>query len=226
MFSLFSQGARFFRGPMEEMQTVRPVAALRRLPRVAALGPTRGGHAGVAAARVAGADEPLAGDVAQRAALSAYAELVHPTAQRHPLRCVADIMHPGLITIADSATVAQAWHVLVQSAVAQAPVVNAAGAPVGLFALAELLQPERLPTPQAHVLVWHALLAQSVQDLMWTPLTAVAPETDLRRLARVLLDTGLPGLPVLDAQDQPLGFVSRTDLLLALVADPPLDLWT
>ena len=57
-------------------------------------------------------------------------------------------------------------------------------------------------------------------------LQAVRPVAATRRLARVLLDTGLPGLPVLDAQDQPLGFVSRTNLLLALVADPPLDLWT
>jgi CBS domain-containing protein len=70
------------------------------------------------------------------------------------------------------------------------------------------------------------LLAQSVTDLMLTPIPSVAPETDIRRLARVLLDTGLPGLPVVDEQDHVIGFVSRTDILRAVVADPPLDLWT
>jgi CBS domain-containing protein len=36
----------------------------------------------------------------------------------------------------------------------------------------------------------------------------------------------LPGLPVVDEQDAVIGFVSRTDILHAVVADPPLDLWT
>jgi CBS domain-containing protein len=75
-------------------------------------------------------------------------------------------------------------------------------------------------------MAWQALLAQRVADLMWTPVPSVAPETDIRRLARVLLDTGLPGLPVVNAQDGVMGFVSRTDILRAVVGDPPLDLWT
>jgi CBS domain-containing protein len=75
-------------------------------------------------------------------------------------------------------------------------------------------------------MAWQALLAQRVSDLMWTPVPSVAPETDIRRLARVLLDTGLPGLPVVNEQDGVMGFVSRTDILRAVVADPPLDLWT
>ena len=51
------------------------------------------------------------------------------------------------------------------------------------------------------------------------------PETDLRRAASLLLGTGLPGVPVTDPAGQLLGFVSRSDLLRAIVADPPLDLW-
>jgi CBS domain-containing protein len=42
----------------------------------------------------------------------------------------------------------------------------------------------------------------------------------------VLLDTGLPGLPVVDDDGHVVGFISRTDILHAVVADPPLDLWT
>jgi CBS domain-containing protein len=74
-------------------------------------------------------------------------------------------------------------------------------------------------------LVWQALLAQSVVDVMWTPVPSVATDTDIRRVARVLLDTGLPGLPVVDDGGKVVGFVSRSDILRAVVADPPLDLW-
>jgi CBS domain-containing protein len=61
---------------------------------------------------------------------------------------------------------------------------------------------------------------------MWSPVASVALGTDIRRVARVLLDTGLPGLPVVDAEGLVIGFVSRSDILQAVDADPPLDLWT
>jgi CBS domain-containing protein len=77
-----------------------------------------------------------------------------------------------------------------------------------------------------HVLVWRALLSQSVAEVMWSPVPSVAMDTDIRRVARVLLDTGLPGLPTVDDLGRVTGFVSRTDILRAVVADPPLDLWT
>ena len=61
---------------------------------------------------------------------------------------------------------------------------------------------------------------------MWTPVPSVAPDTDIRRVARVLLDSGLPGLAVVDDDGRVTGFISRSDILRAVVADPPLDLWT
>jgi CBS domain-containing protein len=45
-------------------------------------------------------------------------------------------------------------------------------------------------------------------------------------VAGVLLDTGLPGLPVTDEAGVLIGFISRTDILRAVAADPPLDLWS
>ena len=45
-------------------------------------------------------------------------------------------------------------------------------------------------------------------------------------MAAVLLDTGLPGLPVTDEAGVLSGFISRTDILRAVAADPPLDLWS
>jgi len=61
---------------------------------------------------------------------------------------------------------------------------------------------------------------------MVSPVPTVSEETDLRRVASVLLDTGLPGLPVTDELGRMTGFVSRTDILRAVAADPPLDLWS
>ncbi len=67
---------------------------------------------------------------------------------------------------------------------------------------------------------------QPVSSVMLSPVPAVSEDTDLRRVARVLLDTHLPGLPVVAEDGQVAGFISRSDILRAVVHDPPLDLWS
>jgi CBS-domain-containing membrane protein len=158
--------------------------------------------------------------------MAAYASAAQPGIPRHPLSRVQDIMSHAVVLVAAASTVGEAWSTLAQRHVGQAPVVDAQGVLVGLLTRADLLHPDRLPGPDAHALVWRALQMQSVVEVMWTPVPSVAPDTDIRRLARVLLDTGLPGLPVVDDAGQVIGFVSRSDVLRAVVADPPLDLWT
>jgi CBS-domain-containing membrane protein len=227
MFSVYGRAGRLFRGSMEDLRKIVPTAAIGRSRRIGAIGredleaglPTVGAHAGAAA-------HGARPDAAHRDAMAAYAQSAQLQPARHPLTLVRDIMHSHALTLREDATVAQAWDLLAQQQLGQAPVVNASGMLVGLLTRAELMRPDRLPGSGAHALVWQALLMQSVADLMWTPVPSVAPETDIRRLARVLLDTGLPGLPVVDEQGHVSAFVSRTDILHAVVADPPLDLWS
>jgi len=161
-----------------------------------------------------------------RSPLAAYVQTGAMQVPRHPLTRVADVMSHGVITVPADIPVLQAWQQLAQHGVSQAPAVDARGQLVGLLTRAELLKPERLPLPRVDALVWRALLAQPVSDIMWTPVPAVARETDIRHVARVLLDTHLPGLPVVDDAGMVEGFVSRTDILRAVVHDPPLDLWS
>jgi CBS domain-containing protein len=165
-------------------------------------------------------------DSAHRTALAAYAQTRNPSMPRHPLTRVDAVMSKTVTTVPDSATVDQAWQVLAHNRLGQAPVVTAAGTLVGLISRADLMRADRLPGPDSHALAWKTLLMRAVVELMWTPVPSVAPETDIRRVARVLLDTGLPGLPVVDDDGKVTGFVSRSDILRAVVADPPLDLWT
>lgn len=221
MFSVYGRGGRTFRGSLEELRQVGPVTAVARTRVTAAVGLDPWDHARAEALQTA---TPL--DVAHRAALDSYAQAAKSDTPRQPLTEVGAIMQAPVVTLPDSATVEQAWHTLTQHHIGQAPVVGADGVLVGLLSRAELMQQERLPGPESHALVWRALLMQSVVDVMWTPVPSVAVQTDIRRVARVLLDTGLPGLPVVDDAGGVIGFVSRSDILRAVVADPPLDLWT
>lgn len=225
MFSIYGKAGRLFRGSMEELRKIGPLSAVARSNRVMPVGQS-GEEFPPVAGRFAGSAHASEPPPVRNLAVAAYVQTNKIETPRHPLSHVSDIMSPSVVTIPDTANVGQAWALLAEHQMGQAPVVNAQGLLVGLVSRAELMQRDRLPGPDTHALVWKALLVQSVTELMFTPLPAVAPETDIRRVARVLLDTGLPGLPVVDDGGLVRGFVSRSDILRAVVADPPLDLWT
>lgn len=229
MFSVYGKAGRTFRGTLEELRQVGPITRATRSAVVAPVGADpqdqNPSHFADLLPHPA-TPVPVPVDVAHRTALAAYAQTRNPGLPRQPLTRVDAVMNSPVVTIPDTSTVEQAWQVLSRSNLGQAPVVDAKGVLTGLFTRADLLRPERLPGPDDHAEAWAAMLAQSVVDVMWTPVPSVSVDADIRRVARVLLDSGLPGLPVADDEGRVTGFVSRSDILRAVVADPPLDLWT
>jgi CBS domain-containing protein len=263
MFSIYGENGRIFRGAMEDLwrvEALRGVMRTRRLagqsldprsplPSVIRRTPAHWAYEGsVPPAQtddgvVQHAAEAPRRSLAAGAALSAYARASGQARERQPLRRVADVMTRQPITVSADASVFEAWRLLGERGVGQAPVLAGArsatpGRLAGLISRAELLDLRRLPGPDAPADAWRELMMQPVSEVMFSPAPAVSPDADLRRVARVLLDTHLPGLPVLDTVDssgQPgvggaddgvlVGFISRSDILQAVVQDPPLDLW-
>jgi CBS domain-containing protein len=227
MFSIYGVSGPMFKGAMEELQRVSHTLGLARTQRIDPV--TRHLDDLAAAPFFHPPQAPLrgAGHARSQQAQNEYARLQQPEAPpRHPLRQVSDVMTRRVITVRDSASIQDGWQTLLTQKVGQAPVLDAQGKLVGLLTRAELLSLDRLPSPDQAALVWRMLLSQPLSQVMITPVAGVAPETDLRRAARVLLDTEWPGLPVVDSADRMLGFVSRSDILKAVVHDPPLDLWS
>lgn len=226
MFYIYGVNGQSFRGSMEQLRQIGRPGAAARTDAVKAVKRDGGDPAYAEAQANAGEPAPAEPiDETHRLALAAYAQTQNPILQRNPMRRVDDLMSRQVISIPDSATVLDGWHLLARHGVGQAPVVNKAGMLVGLLCRGDLLSPDRLPTPDSHPLVWRALMAQNVGDIMVSPVPSVSTDTDIRRVAGVLLDTGLPGLAVVDEQGVVAGFVSRSDILRAVVTDPPLDLW-
>lgn len=214
MFHVHGVQGRVFSGTLEQLRQHQLVTRVDRVRRVAA----------VAADATSGTADHAGGGVTAfglgAQAVQAYGQ---PARLRQPITCAADVMHTPALTVPATATLSEAWRELARHGISQAPVVGDQGRLVGLVGRSGLMPATSLEPPG--VASEAARLSQPVTAVMWSPVPSTAPGTDLRRVAALLLNTGLPGVPVADDSGDVLGFVSRTDLLRALATDPPLDLW-
>lgn len=115
---------------------------------------------------------------------------------------------------------ARAWHVLVGHQIHQAPVLDAGRRLVGIVSERNLLTTLNVEDGQVR-----DVLQKRVADVMTTPVVAAHPLTDIRRIARVMLERNVDGVPIVDDGGALAGFVSRSDILNAVVRDPPLSMW-
>lgn len=216
MFYVFNTNGPMFEGSHERLSQI---AAVRGVARPAAL---RSNTADIRQRHEQG--QTPTGNATDAAPQRQAAQLRSAYGQDAPrerrrLELVADVMTRGALTVHPQMTVEAAWSLLSQHQVGQVPVINDSDRVVGLLLRADMAPPSLARSPGP------AMAQRRVAEVMVTPVPAVSEDTALRRLAYVLMDTGLPGLPVTDVQGVLSGFVSRTDILRAVAADPPLDMW-
>ncbi|MBA3032997.1 MAG: CBS domain-containing protein [Gammaproteobacteria bacterium] len=206
MFSIYGMSGPVFRGSLEELKQVRQLHSLRAVRPIA----TEGEESGVAVI----ASPPRA------EAIHAYQEMLHHDQERGPLYLAEQVMQRQVITVAASDDVAQAWRTLHDHHIHQAPVLDDAARLIGVVSERNLLTALNIDADRII-----ASLSRQVRDVMTTPVVATAPLTDIRLIATVMLDQDVDGVPIVDDNGRLVGFVSRSDILRAVVADPPLSLW-
>jgi acetoin utilization protein AcuB len=219
MFIVYGLSGQSFRGPMERLNQVPGLPSARRARGVEKDGEELGPEYRVEARPALDVAAPDA------RALSAYEKMLPRSVDRGPVRHAWQVMGRDVLSLRTTDTVATAWHALATRGVRQAPVVDASNNVVGLVSDRDLLtvidlQP--LGKPGGRV---SGGLDRRVAEVMATPVVCADPVTDIRRIAHVLIETGLTALPVVNESQTLLGMVSRGDILRAAVADPPLSLW-
>ncbi len=224
MFSVFNVTGRLVSGTLEQLRDVAPVRAAARIR------PVTGQHALLQHSDAEHAFLHLSPSVAggqtdAQAAMAAYAKTQATRPRKQPLTRVSEVMSTALTTVRDDTPLSEAWSALAERGVGQAPVLNGQGLLVGLLLQADMMQGAALPHPGTAPTDWLAMWRKPVSDLMLTPVPSVSSDAELRRVAQALLDWQLPGLPVADEAGVVVGFISRGDILRAVAADPPLDLW-
>lgn len=219
MFSIHGVTGQTFRGTLEHLIRVPGALAARNGRGVHQEGDEPGVEFQGVRRRLDGSQEPPP-DPRYAQAAAAYAQALRPKDRREPVRHAYQVMSREVLTLGGDDTVGAAWRQLAARGVRQAPVWAAARGVVGLVSERELLTvidlAGRIPIGG---------LAGRVRDVMLSPVICADPVTDIRRIARVLLETGLSALPVVDEAGGLVGIVSRGDILRATLSDPPLSLW-
>jgi CBS domain-containing protein len=206
MFTVYGITGQTFSGTLEEMNRVHALEMVRSTRRL-----TR--EEGTLYLEI---ENPPA----QQAAMAAYKKMLPPEIERGPLYHAGHIMQRKVITLSDGDTLAYAWQTLSKNRIHQAPVLDAEASLVGIVSERDLLTGINIDAGQVV-----ESINRHVRDVMTSPVIAAATVTDIRRIASVMLTHGVAGVPIVNQSSQLVGFISRSDILQAVVTDPPLSLW-
>lgn len=214
MFSIYGLSGPIFHGTLEELGRIRQVTrrlAVRAVERVEENSATQFTAPAAPGVQVAGPGEQ---------AIGAYQQMLQIDQERGPLYHAYQIMQRTVIALAADDAVEHAWRVLLDHGIHQAPVLDAAQRLVGIVSERDLLTTFNVEHGRVR-----DVLARKVSDVMSTPVVGADPVTDIRRIADVMLLHGVDGVPIVDDAEALVGFISRSDILRAVVGDPPLSLW-
>lgn len=209
MFSIYGVTGQVFSGTLEEMIRVRALARARSARAIAREGEDPGVEA-IAASSSRPREE----------AVRSYRAMLPREMERGPLYHADQIMQREVISISADDDVAQAWRILRDRGIHQAPVLADDAQLVGIVSERDLLTAINVEAGQVV-----EFFARQVRDVMTTPVVAAEPVTDIRRIAAVMLEQRVDGIPITGKTGRLVGFVSRSDILRAVVIDPPLSLW-
>jgi acetoin utilization protein AcuB len=125
---------------------------------------------------------------------------------------VREWMSSSPVTITVDAPINEALRVMRQSQVRRLPVLDTEGNMVGIISEKDLLYASPSPVSSLSIYEMHYMISQlKVSELMTTDVITVTPDTPLEEAARIMADTKIGGLPVLE-DNKLVGIITETDV--------------
>lgn len=153
-------------------------------------------------------------------ALNAYKKIANLDISE-PVYHVKDIMSKEVITIDVNARLEEAYALLKEEGIGQIPITSYGKKIVGL-----LTQKFILNLLMEDLENYENILNKKIEDLFLPDMITTDPISDIRRVAKVMVDFKLEAIPVVDEEDILLGIISKTDLIKAISQLPKLQLWS
>lgn len=134
---------------------------------------------------------------------------------------VKDIMTIEVEYIDKSLTINEAYEKLRNIRVNQIPIVDSDKKIIGMISKKIILN-----LIMDDILDIRNVLNKKIEDLYLDEVITTNPITDIRRVAKVMIDFRLDAIPVVNEDDFLVGIVSKTDIIKAVSYIPKLQLWS
>jgi len=214
MFAIYDIEGRRFRDTLESLRQVRKIQASHSIQLRSNVPEDETQPSAETASGKTG------GEIVSDKALHAYREMRHLN-QREQIYHAHQLMSFPFSSVRMEMDILAARHYFQQQGVRQMPVMNAQQHIVGMLSVEDLLRFIIIDGDQVRY-----LRGKRVVDAMSKEVITADPVSDIRRVAHVMQEYHLHGVPIVDERDILIGIVSRGDILRAMINDPPLNLWT
>ena len=136
-----------------------------------------------------------------------------------------DIMTSPVTWLPSDSTLLEAWTLMKHKGIHHLPVTSIHGTLVGMVSNHYLLsyahELESVAPPGPSAFAWHKLAR-----VMSNRVLSATPTTEIREIAHIMLDEQVSAIPILDSSHHPIGILTTSDILRAIVHRIPLELWT
>lgn len=138
-----------------------------------------------------------------------------------PVYHIKDVMTKDVIYMDSKSTLEEVYNVIKNKKVHQIPITTFGKKVVGIINKKILLNLLINDIESAK-----ETLRKKVEDLYLPEIIVAEPETDIKRVVQIMLDSRLDAIPIVDENDILIGIVSKSDILRAVAHLPKLQLWS
>jgi acetoin utilization protein AcuB len=150
----------------------------------------------------------------------AYRKAIQNENESRPVFHAGDIMNFPVITIDPGLKASDAWVTFKNANVRHMPVLSAEGRIIGIVSDRDLMK---------QLIIKDGTVEDArevrVKDIMADEVITASPLTDIRRIAKVMLDHHIGTMPIVDEDGLLVGIITRSDILHAIINHPQLKLW-
>ncbi len=139
---------------------------------------------------------------------------------KEPVFHVKDIMTTDVFSLTKDNTVQEAYNIMEDNEVRQLPVLDEDNQIIGLVTEKFLL--DLIVNDLSYA---DTIMQREIRSFDFGEVITSDPITDIRRIAKVMVDFSLTAIPVVDQDDNLQGIVSRANVLKAVANTPPLQIW-
>ena len=156
-------------------------------------------------------------------AQQAYQKQAYQADKPKPALLAQDLMTSPVISLPSDGTLLEAWSLMKHKGIHHLPVTSVHGTLVGMISNHDLLpyahevESVNSPGPSA---------GHKLARVMSSRVLSATPTTEIREIAHVMLDEHVSAIPILDSSRHPVGILTTSDILRAIVHRSPLELWT